>query len=316
MPLRFLRNMITVDSAEISQDLYSEGYTGSERLINRDGSFNIQKQGNIASNIYEKIMFMPWWKFFLYWLTLNTIINLIFAFGFIAIGVEHIINLKQGTFLEELAQAFFFSIQTFTTVGYGYMNPQGILPNLLASFAAFCGLSIFALATGLFFVKFSTPRSNISFSKNALIVREKDGKNSFQFRVVNNSRNSIVDPEAMVTITWLKEINGKMRRQFMRLDLELERIHLFPLNWTIIHRINDKSPFFHKTLEELKQDKIEILVMIKAFDEIYSQTINSKISYSFDEIIDNAVWIPMYEHKGNKTILETNKIDDYKIIEN
>ena len=136
-----------------------------------------------------------------------------------------------------------------------------------------------------------------------------------KFRVVNNSKNSIVDPEAMVTITWMKEIKGKMRRQFMRLDLELERIHLFPLNWTIIHKINEKSPFFHKSLEELKKDKIEVLVMIKAFDEVYSQTVNSKISYSCDEIIENASWLPMYEQKDRKTILDTSKINNYKIAE-
>ena len=315
MPLRFLRNMISIDSAEISQDIYSDGYTGSERLINRDGSFNIQKQGNLASNIYEKIMFMSWWKFVLYWLSLNTAVNLLFAFGFMAIGTDKIRNLVPGSFFEELAQAFFFSIQTFTTVGYGYMNPEGVLANLLASFAAFSGLSTFALATGLFFVKFSTPRSNLTFSQNALIVKGEDGKSSFQFRVVNNSKNSIVDPEAMVTITWMKEIKGKMRRQFMRLDLELERIHLFPLNWTIIHKINEKSPFFHKSLEELKKDKIEVLVMIKAFDEVYSQTVNSKISYSCDEIIENASWLPMYEQKDRKTILDTSKINNYKIAE-
>lgn len=288
-----------------------------KRLLNPDGTFNIERKGLTASNIYEDILSSSWTKILFYFLFFYFFINALFAFGFLLCGPENINGANLGTFWENYTQMLYFSIQTFTTVGYGHMNPSGHATSLLASIVAFVGLITFAILTGLSFAKFSKPEAHIIFSKNILLGPNplRYDEPSLQFRVVNTSRNQLIDLEARVTLTWLEKVNGTEKRKFERLDLELESIHLFPLNWTIIHMIDENSPLYKLSLEEMTSRNMELLILIKGFDDTYTEKIHTKRSYSFADLIYGARFISMYHNTESHTILDLTKIDEYEAYE-
>jgi inward rectifier potassium channel len=303
------------DVSETDQTVFQETFQkAGSRLLNPDGTFNIERHGLSASNMYEKIASLSWSRIILFFLLFYFIINALFAFIFLSFGTDCINGMESGTLWEDYTGMLFFSIQTFTTVGYGHLNPIGPSANLLASFVAFAGLISFALLTGLSFAKFSKPEAHIEFSKNILLAPNplKNGEPSLQFRIVNSSRNQLIDMEAQVTLTWIEKIKGAYKRKFERLDLELESIHLFPLNWTLIHMINKQSPLFELTKNEMVERHMELLILVKGFDDTYTQKIHSKRSYRFEDLIFGARFITMYEHKETNTVLHLDQLDAYE----
>ncbi len=287
------------------------------RLINPDGTFNIERKGKSGANIYESVLTLSWTKILVSFLIIYFLFNCVFALVFMAIGPEFVVGAKGNTWFEMYTQMIYFSIQTFTTVGYGRMSPQGNAANLVSAFVAFVGLISFAILTGLSFAKFSKPKAHILFSDKMLIApnANKNNSRSLQFRIVNAANNQIIDLQARVTLAWLEEVDGQMRRRFKRLDLEFESIHLFPLNWTIVHNITEDSPLYGKSLQRLIDNKLEVLVLIKGFDDTYSQIIHSKRSYSCIDLVDGAKFIPMYNNKESTTILDLAKLNDIELHE-
>ena len=311
----------SIDESEIaeSDNLISGNrqYDDNYRLINPDGTFNIERKGKSGANIYESVLTLSWTKILVSFLIIYFLFNCVFALVFMAIGPEFVVGAKGNTWFEMYTQMIYFSIQTFTTVGYGRMSPQGNATNLVSAFVAFVGLISFAILTGLSFAKFSKPKAHIIFSDKMLIAPNANRNNirSLQFRIVNATNNQIIDLQARVTLAWLQEVDGQTRRRFKRLDLEFESIHLFPLNWTIVHNIIEDSPLYGKSLQKLIDNKLEVLVLIKGFDDTYSQIIHSKRSYSCSDLIDGAKFQPMYNNTESTTILELSKLNDIEIHE-
>lgn len=311
----YRKKKIKYDVSETDQTVFEETLESSRRrLLNPDGTFNIEREGLTPANMYERILNLSWTKIIFFFLLFYFLVNAFFALFFLGCGTDCINGMEPGTKVEDYFGMLYFSIQTFTTVGYGHLNPVGPFANLLASFVAFVGLISFALLTGLAFVKFSKPEAHIQFSKNILIAPNplKDNEPSIQFRIVNSSKNQLIDMEARVTLTWVEANGSKLRRRFERLDLELESIHLFPLNWTIIHVIDKNSPLFGMTKKEMIERHMELLILVKGFDDTYSQKIHSRRSYSFTELVDGARFIQMYDHKGDKTIIDLALLDAYQ----
>jgi len=287
-------------------DLTDFGQTDQYRLINPNGTFNIDRRGKSGANLYEIILAMSWPKIILSFLLTYFLFNCFFALIFMIIGPENIEGIEGDSWVEQYTQMIYFSIQTFTTVGYGHLSPHGHAASLMSALVAFIGLISFAILTGLSFSKFSKPKAHILFSDNMLIapnVNNGDIK-SLQFRIVNAASNQIIDLQARVTLAWLQESGGHLRRKFKRLELEFDTIHLFPLNWTIVHNIDENSPLHGKSLQKLMDSQMEVLVLIKGFDDTYSQTIHSKRSYSCSDLIEGAKFKPMYKNTKSKTILE------------
>jgi len=311
MPIRFIRNFVPdINQRETAELGFEEELTTRARLIDSDGAFNIKKKGKLADNLYEFLLEMSWLGFFLRLTTFYFVVNSIFAVIFLLIGIEHIKGAQAGTSLEDFSEALYFSIQTFTTVGYGEMSPVGPLANLLASFIAFSGLLTFAIATGLFFARFSRPVSHMIFSENLLITPNKAGQKSLQFRIANGNNSQLIDAEARVTLTWLEQINGVTRRRFQRLDLEIDKIYMFPLNWTLVHPIDDRSPLLDTDMATLRQQHMEVLILIRAYDETYDHYVHSKKSYNCEDIAENVRFVTMYETDGQDTILHLDRIDE------
>ena len=283
----------------------------SGRFINQNGQFNVQRQGRYwwQLHIYQSLLMMSWFRFFLVVLVFCMIINAVFAGLILLNGITSLSIGTTGNWKLDFLNAFFFSVQTFTTVGYGTISPIGLGANVIASFSALIGLMSFALVTGLSFAKFSQPNANISFSKNAIICPYKD-HNAFMFRLVNHQKSNLLDLSVKVLMTWIELKNGVENRQYAKLDMEREKVYMLPLNWTLVHVIDEKSPLYHKTLEDLKQNDTEFLVVLKGYDDNSAYQVYARSSYTYDEIKIGYRFTTMYyTNEKGVTILELDKLD-------
>ncbi len=285
--------------------------TKVKRLVNRNGSFNVKRIGLGFStiNMYQDLIKMSWTKF----LTLVTLslfaINGFFAGIYYLIGTTNFIGMSHESLADEILQCFFFSFQTFTTVGYGHIAPRGNLLSLIAAIEAMTGLMIFAIITGLLYGRFAKPSAKILFSKNMLVAPFGDDL-ALQFRIVNKRKSTIMDINARVIYSHQEK--GK-NRFYAPLELERSQVTLFPLNWTIVHPINEKSPIFGKSYEDLSKSDAEFIIVLKGYDDTFSQDINSIHSYHNEDIIWGAKFEPMYSTNTNNIVeLDFSKLDDYQ----
>jgi len=303
------------NSAEIDDYALADEFRGNHfRLINPDGTFNIERRGVTTANLYEWTLSLSWLKIIVFFMLTFFATNSFFGLIFMLLGPESVNGLQEGSWFQQYVGMVHFSTQTFTTVGYGHMSPNGNAASILAAIVAFIGLISFAILTGLSFAKFSKPTSHILFSKNLLLAPNPNAEHnrSLQFRVVNTTKSQIINLEARVTLAWLEKVEGRMRRRFKRLDLELNNIHLFPLNWTIVHNLDEESPLHGMSAQMMKDHQMEILILMKGFDDTYSQIIHSKRSYNCSDLVEGARFVPMYDNTKDTTILDLSRLDDYE----
>ncbi len=285
------------------------------RLINKDGSYNIVRNGVRSFSPYQSLVEMHWTPFWFWVLVAYVSCNIFFALLFVAAGVEQISGLAPQDFLHNFTYAFFFSVQTFTTVGYGAMSPAGMGAQIIAAVCALIGLVTFALMTGLFFAKFAKPKAQIIFSKNAIIAPFREGK-AFMFRIANLRNNKIINLKARLIMTWVEENpKGKIRR-YVPLSLDRDSVMMFPLNWTLVHPINEESPIFEKSLEDIRDSEVEFLVLVEGHDETYNQSVYTTSSYEHHELLWGYSFLPMYHTDANgMTILHLDRIDEVVKVE-
>ncbi len=284
-----------------------------DRLIDKDGNFNVERAGLKTWSAYQDLVEMTWGRFFKLVMAFFIGVNALFALLLTMIGVDCLTGLKSGSWLEDFGQAWFFSVQTFTTVGYGSISPACVSTNFMAALIALVGLMSAALATGLLFARFAKPTSQLVFSKNAIITPYRDGL-SFQFRIANGRSSRLINLDAKLTMSWVDmNPDGSRQRRFARLKLERDKVVMLPLNWNIVHPIDEESPLFERTAEDLKEMNVEVIVLIEAFDETFSQTIFANGSYCDEEFLWGVKWKPMYRPDpagSGKTILDLSAIDE------
>jgi inward rectifier potassium channel len=244
------------------------------------------------------------------------LINLIFASIYFIIGVDHLGGIITSTPFDNFLETFFFSCQTFTTVGYGRINPQGFLVSAIAAFQAFLGLLSFALATGLLYGRFSRPQAFLKYSHNAIIAPYKKGI-ALMLRMAPYKNNRLSEVEVKLTVAMQLEENGKMVNKFYPLATEISKINSLNLSWTIVHPINEKSPLYDFNEQDLANANTEIFVFVNGFDEVFSNTVISRMSYIAEEIVWGAKFVIMYHPSNDRTatILELNKINDFEKVE-
>ncbi|MBP4138812.1 ion channel [Flavobacterium geliluteum] len=289
------------------------------RFVNKNGTPNIEKTGmHFLRRIswYHTMIDMPNWKFMLILFSFYISINFVFAVIYYAIGIEHLDGIaKSGSEWTQFGQAYFFSAQTFTTVGYGHISPTGFLTSALSAAEALIGLLSFAIATGLFFGRFSKPTAFLKFSHNALISPYGEGK-ALMIRLVPFKNTNFTDAKANITLGMSVEEDGKRTNAFYTLDLELNSINALSLSWTLVHPITESSPLYNFTEEDFKETHGEILVFITTFDDMFSNTVAARTSYTFEEIIYGAKFETMYNRSkdGSKTILHLDKLNHYNSV--
>jgi len=287
------------------------------RFINRDGSFNLRKEGiSLVSryDIYHIMLNMPRWKFISIIFIFYFFVNLAFTFVYWIVGADQLHGIIATTPWAKFKELFYFSTQTFTTVGYGRVNPVGDGANIVASIEAVSGFLSFAIATGLIYGRFAKPKSYLAFSAHALISPYQD-KTALMFRFVPYKENhALTDVEIKLTIgLQLRENGGEPMFKFYSLELERSRVDNLPMNWTVVHPIDDKSPLLGFSHEDMKVADVEIYVLVRGFDDVYSTIVQQRTSYVYDEIIFGRKFIPMYHESedGKTTILELQKLNEH-----
>jgi len=291
----------------------SQNYGG--RFINKNGNANIQKVGiSFLEGIswYHTMLKIPRWKFFFIIILFYFIVNLFFASIYMFIGVENLRGVISVSRIDKFGEAFFFSIQTFTTVGYGHISPSGFLASFVAAVEALSGLLSFAIATGLFYGRFSKPNAFIKFSENAIIAPYKDG-NALMMRLAPHKNTNLTDAEAFVTVGILIDENGVISNKFYNLPLEMSKINSLTLSWTLVHPIDEESPLFNLNQSDYRDTSGEILVFVKTFDDMYSSTVAKRTSYTFDEVVYGAKFSSMYSknESNTKTVLHLEKLNSF-----
>lgn len=286
------------------------------RFINKNGTVNIEKRGmNFLRRIswYHTMIDMPLWEFLSVLLLFYIGINFLFALVYYGIGIEHLNGIDSiGSQWAQFGQAYFFSAQTFTTVGYGHISPSGFMASLVAAVEALIGLLSFAIATGLFFGRFSRPTAFLKFSHNALIAPYGE-ITGLMIRTTPFKNTNFTDAEAKLTLRMHIEENGTIINKFYSLELELEQINALTLSWTLVHPITENSPLYNFTKEDFSNINGEILVFIKTFDTMFSNTVAIRTSYTFEEVVYGAKFKPMYSRStdNSKTILNLDKLNAF-----
>jgi inward rectifier potassium channel len=279
------------------------------RLLNRDGSFNVRRlhEGWFKQLFaYHALVSLSWPKFFALVALWYLGINVVFALCYLALGPVAL----AGTFHGPLFwRAFFFSVHTFATIGYGNIVPVSFLANVAVALQTLVGLLSLAVATGLVFARFSRPNAHVLYSRTALMAPYQD-MSSFQFRMVNGRRSQLVNVQAVVIHSRFENAEGTRVRRFYNLELERDSVNLFPTNWTVVHPVSAQSPLYGWRREQLLEAEAEFLVLVNAVDETYSQTVYSRSSYTADEIEWGRRFALMFFHENNQTVLDLNKLDE------
>src|SRR6202158_4095682 len=269
-----------------------------QRLLNRDGSFNVALSGlGILESLapYHQMLTISWAGFLGLVGLLYLVINLVFAAAYLACGPDALLGSGAQMLGGRFSRAFFFSIQTFATIGYGQIGPNGLAANMVVTVEALVGLMYQALATGLLFARFARPTASILFSRHSVIAPYSTGR-GLMFRIVNRRRrNEIIELEAQVLFSSLEpDQRGGTVRRYSPLPLERNKVTFFPLSWTVVHPIDDTSPLAGATPEELERTQAEILVLLSGIDETFEQTIHARSSYRANEIVWDARFQSMF----------------------
>jgi inward rectifier potassium channel len=290
----------------------SKNYQNSVRFLNKDGSVNIRRKG---PKVFDTIYFYHW---LITTSSLNllavitsayVIINCLFAAVYFSIGAEHFGGIDGETSVDQFLGLFFFSAQTLTTLGYGHAYPIGTAASTVAAVESMMGLLGFALATGVIYGRFSRPRAEILYSDNVLISPYK-GMTGLMFRIANIKQNELIEIEANITLSFSNPETNK--REFVRLALERDKINFLTLSWTIVHPIDEKSPLYGCSIQDLIRQDAELIILIKAINDTYSQNVYSRNSYKPEEFIDNARFVPVKQESTPKGKIIINLTDIHK----
>ena len=311
-----LRDRINQNRNKLDIGLDHSAEKGRQRTVNLDGSYNIKRitGETIDFDLYHWLITTSWKHYWIVVFLFYGMVNVIFAFVYYALGIDSIGGIIHGDSLHNFLQCFFFSNETFTTVGYGGLHPTGIATSFVASLEAFLGLMSFALATGTLYGRFSKPKPRIKFSPNAIIAPFGDGT-AFQFMIANQRNTNIMELEAIVNFSWVDKSEGDSYRRFKMLNLELSKIAMFPTNWKINHIIDEESPLYGMTLDDILEKEIEAFITLKGFDETYSQTVYIRMSYTAKDVIYGAKFQrPFYVGEDGQLIMDLRRVGSYDLV--
>ena len=290
----------------------------NQPLMNKDGSPNVRRVGlpffNTANN-YHTLITMSWTKFWLMVLSGYLVLNVCFALIYMSFGPASLDGSSGNTSFHHFMDAFFFSAQTISTVGYGHISPHGMMSNSVAAIESMRGLLAFALATGLLYGRFSRPSAQIVYSENILIAPYLENSKGLMFRLANLRRNMLIDLEIEIIFSFNEMVDGKPLRRFYPLEVERRKVSVLTLNWTIVHPLDENSPLTDMTQKDLIQSEASFAILLKAFDDTFSQTIHSRTAYQAHEIVWDAKFKPVFNRdEDGRIVLDLSKISSHELV--
>ena len=274
------------------------------RLLNRDGTFNVDRRGRgffASISPYHTLLTMTWRAYFGLVVVGYLVTNILFACAYELCGPRGLE--VAGTRSASFPEAFFFSVQTLATIGYGRIAPVGLAANVIVTLESLVGLLGFALAAGILFARFSRPLADIVFSEYAIVAPYRDMR-ALEFRIANRRTNEVLELQAQVLFSRLE--GAERARRFYPLSLERQKVVFFPLTWTVVHPIDGSSPLRGLTHQNLVESDAEILILLTGIDETFSQTVQARSSYKPQEIVWNARFTDIYRRPRDGGLLSVD----------
>ena len=289
-----------------------------QRLLNPDGSFNVIREGLdpfASMSLYHWLLTISWPGFIGFVTGMYVVANAVFAVLFLLCGPDALQS-SSGSFAgQPFFRAFFFSVDTFATIGYGNIIPVGIAANTLVTIEALLNILGIALATGVIFARFSRPSAKIIYSRNAIVAPYRD-MTALEFRIANARSSQLIEVQVQAILTKIERVGGTTVRKFYDLELERHRVVFFALSWTVVHPIDANSPMRGLTHKDLVDSDAELLVLLIGTDETVSQTVHSRSSYKADEIVWGAKFANMFLRTEAEGIVGMNlsRIHDIEMV--
>ena len=246
------------------------------------------------SDLYHWLLVISWCNFLILTCLFYFVINIIFALAYLTSN-NGIANAKEGSF----SDAFFFSVQSLSTIGYGAMYPQTIYAQILVTLEVLVGLLLVAMMTGLIFARFAQPKARVLFS-NVAVVCPFNRIPTLMLRVANQRDNRIIEARIKMSLL-LDEVSteGIKLRRFYNLDLVRSESPSFRLSWLVMHPINESSPLYQKDALFLAKSNAEILIILTGLDETFSSTIHSRYVYKVKDILWSMRFVDIL-YKGDR----------------
>lgn len=286
------------------------------RLVSRKGQFalNVVRLGLPRlhfADLYHGLLTLSWPRFFILISLLYVLTNSLFALAYLA-GGNCIANARPGSFQD----AFYFSVQTMATIGYGSMYPRNDYANTIVAIQAFFALWGVAMVTGLAFSRFSKPTARVIFSRIAVIA-PFNGVQTLMYRTANQRFNQILEAQQRATLI-RDEVtsDGDYMRRFYDLTLVRSQSPIFALTWTVMHIIDENSPLYKLSAKDLSEQQAEIVITLTGIDETVSQTIHTRHSFVASEILWNMKFVDIISRTPEgKRVVDYTRFHDVKSIE-
>lgn len=240
-------------------------------------------------DLYHLLLRISWPGFLSIVVIAYLITNACFAIAYLA-GGDDIANAKPGSFLD----AFFFSVQTMASIGYGAMYPKTLYSNFLVAIEALVGLIELAMTTGLIFARFSIPTARVMFSR-VVVIAPFDGVLTLMFRAANQRHNQIL--EAQLRVSLVRDevtLEGKSMRRIYDLPLVRNQTPIFGQTLTVMHPIDEHSPLYNATQSTLLASDVAIVVILTGIDDTVSQTVHARHIYSAQDILCNMAFVDLF----------------------
>jgi len=301
--------------AEAERDLgFGAVVTGQsrQRLLNPDGTFNVRRTGLPflnSINPYHTLLSMSWPRFLGMLLLLYFLSNVFFGLIYASFGNAGLVDITTDSTSNIILRGFFFSVQTFATIGYLTIHPVGLVPNLVVTVESYYSLLANALITGVSFARFARPTARIIFSDVAVIAPYRNSE-GLMFRLVNGRRSQLINVKIQVLFArFLKEDERTVRR-FDQLRLERNSVTFFPLSWTVVHPIDETSPLWGLDGEDFRRTDAELLILLTATDETFAQQVHTRSSYKPHQILCGAKFVSIYNevNDGDPISIDIRKL--------
>ncbi len=292
------------------------GALNSTRLINKNGTANVTKIGvpfYQKFSLYHYLIGVSWFHFLGLIFVFYFVVNLCFASLYILVGVEQLAGSNVQSCGLIFWDAFFFSAQTLSTVGYGHIAPVGFGANVLSSIEALLGLLVFALITGVGYGRFAKADASLIVSNNMLVSPYLDGL-GLMFRFGNARNEHLIEAEVEMIFSYIPQDNNeKKTRDFVKLNLERSKIGIFTQSWTVVHPIDEESPLREMNMDSIINSDVEVIIFFKAFDEKFNQTVHRRFSFTHHEIVWNAKFVSILrlDDKSGKVQVDFSQLNDY-----
>lgn len=270
------------------------------RLLNRDGTFNSARIGIgwwKSQELYHLALSVTWPRFLGALSVAYIAANLFFALAFLACGPEALVGAAPRQMGGDFWRAFFFSVETFATIGYGEISPVGVPAHFVMVAESLVALVMQALGTGMVFARFARPTAALRFSATMVVAPFREGR-ALMFRLVNTRQNEILDLTIRVMCSALDGTTVGMGRRFDRLTLDRHMVEFLPLSWTLVHPITEESPLWGLDEATMRAREMEFLIIAAGVDDTFQQQVHTRMSYRCEEVVWGAKFANMFVPPG------------------